>query len=122
MTIWEKAVLNMQRGVQRISMVASTFSERMKAEVAIVRLRIRIEEIQAQIDGLHRTIGLTIVDLIKSNEMPKSTEDLLKHENIAVSLIELAERKKELEDLNVEMKNEQDAFKPVTKLPEDTTL
>jgi hypothetical protein len=122
MTIWEKAVLNMQKGVQRISVVASTFSERVKAEVAIVRLRIRIEEIQAQIDGLHRTIGLTIVDLIKSNEMPKSTEDLLKQENIAVSLIELAERKKELEDLEIEMKTEQDAFTPVTKLPEDTTL
>ena len=122
MTIWEKAVLNIQKGVLKISLVASTVSERVKAEIAIVRLRIRIEEIQAQIDELHRTIGLTIVDLIKSNEMPKSTEELLKHENIAVALNELAERKKEIEELNVEMKNEQDAFKPMTKLPEDTTL
>jgi len=122
MTIWGKAVLNIQKGVLKISLVASTVSERVKAEIAIVRLRIRIEEIQAQIDELHRTIGLTIVDLIKSNEMPKSTEELLKHENIAVALNELAERKKEIEELNVEMKNEQDAFKPMTKLPEDTTL
>ena len=122
MTIWEKAVLNMQKGVQKVSLVASLFSERVKAEIAIVRLRIRIEEIQDRIDELHRTIGLTIVELIKSNEIPKSTEDLLKHEIIAASLTGLVDRKKEIEDLKIEMKNEQDAFKPMTKLPEDTTL
>ena len=49
MTIWEKAALNIQKGVQRISLVASTLAERVRAEIAIVRLRIRIGDIQVQI-------------------------------------------------------------------------
>jgi hypothetical protein len=46
MTIWEKAVLNMQRGSQRISVAAVLFSERVRVEIAVVRLRIRINEVR----------------------------------------------------------------------------
>jgi hypothetical protein len=122
MTIWEKTVLNVQKGIQKISVVAATFSERVKAEIAIVRLRIRIDDIQAQIDGLYRTIGRTIVDLMQSDQVPKTTEQLLKHESIVAALSDIAERKKEMEDLIAEMKREQDAFRPMTNQPEDTAL
>ncbi len=121
MTIWERVVLNIQKAVQRISLVAATFAERVKAEIAIVRLRIRINDIQAQINELHRTIGRTVVELIESNTAPKAAEQLLKQESIATALNELAERKKEMEDLKKEMQSEQDAFKPVPTSPEDIT-
>ncbi len=44
-TIWEKAVLNMQKGSRKIAAAAAVFSERVKAELTIVRLRIRIDEV-----------------------------------------------------------------------------
>ena len=122
MTIWEKVVLNIQKGVQRISLVAATFAERMRAEITIVRLRIRIDDIQTQINELHRTIGRTVVDLIQTNTAPKVAEQLLKQENVATALNELAERKKEMQDLKNEIQSEQDAFKPVSKNPEETIL
>ena len=122
MTIWEKAVLNIQKGVQRIALVASTFAERVSAEIAIVRLRIRINDIQAQINEMHRTIGRTVVDLIQSNAAPKAAEQLLKQEKIAAVLGELTERKKEMQDLKNDIQSEQDAFKPAAQNPEDTTL
>jgi len=122
MTIWEKAVLNIQKGVQRIALVASTFAERVSAEIAIVRLRIRINDIQAQINEMHRTIGRTVVDLIQSNAAPKAAEQLLKQEKIAAVLSELTERKKEMQDLKNDIQSEQDAFKPAAQNPEDTTL
>jgi hypothetical protein len=120
MTIWEKAVLNIQKGVQRLSVAASTFSERVKAEIAIVRLRIRINDIQTQIHELHRTIGRTVVDSMHSNEMAKAAEYLLKQDSIVAALNELAERKKEMEELKQEMMREQDAFRPAEKGPEET--
>ena len=122
MTIWEKVVLNIQQGVQRISLVASTFAERVRAEITIIRLRIRIDDIQAQINEQHRTIGRTLVELIQSNTAPKAAEQLLKHDDIVTALNELAERKKELQDLKNEIQSEQDAFKPVSNIPEDTSL
>ena len=122
MTIWEKAVLNIQKGVQRIALVASTFAERVSAEIAIVRLRIRINDIQAQINEMHRTIGRTVVDLTQSNAAPKAAEQLLKQEKIAAVLSELTERKKEMQDLKNDIQSEQDAFKPAAQNPEDTTL
>jgi len=122
MTIWEKAVLNIQKGVQRLSVAASAFSERVKAEISIVRLRIRIHDIQSQIDELHRTIGRTVVDTIQSDEAPKKAEQLIKDENIIAAVNELAERKKEMEELKDEMRREQDAFRPMAKNPEDAGL
>ena len=122
MTIWEKAVLNIQKGVQRISLVASTFAERVSAEIAIVRLRIRISDIQAQINELHRIIGRTVVELIESNASSKTAVQMLKEVKIAEALCELSERKKEMQDLKNDIQGEQDAFKPVAQNSEDTTL
>jgi hypothetical protein len=122
MTIWEKAVLNAQKGVQKVSLVAAAFSERVKAEIAIVRLRIRINDIQTRIDGSYKAIGRIIVELTQSDQVPKTTEQLLKHDSIAAALADLAERRREMEDLITEMKSEQEAVKPVTEQPEDTSL
>jgi hypothetical protein len=122
MTIWEKTVLNMQKGAHKISATAAVFSERIKAEIAIARLRIRMNEVQALIDEQHRDIGRLIVDLAQRNELPKTTEQLLAIDDIASAMNELEERVKELGELNAEVKNEQDAFKPVTKQAEDTAV
>ena len=119
MTIWEKAVLNMQKGAQKITVAAATFSERVRAEIAIIRLRIRIDEVQSRREELERLIGRTLVELKQRDELPKSTDLLLKHETIATALNDLADRNKEMEELHQAVKNEEEAVKPATKQAED---
>lgn len=122
MTIWEKTVLNVQQGLHKLNIFAAFFSERMKAEISIVRLRIRINEIQTRIDDLCRTIGRRLVDLKNRGEMPKTSEQLLKDEDLFAAMNELAEEKKDLEELLDEIKIEQEALKPVPKQKEDSAV
>ena len=122
MTIWEKAILNIQKGVQKTTAAATVFSDRMKVEIAIVRLRIRINEIQLQIDEQQRVIGRKIVDLKNKNELPKTCEQLFKDEDIISAINNLVQYVKDIEDLNADMLNEQEVLKPVKKQGEDSSI
>jgi len=122
MTIWEKVAVNVQKGLQKINTFSSLFSERMKAEITIVRLRIRVNEIQVQIDELYRTIGRRVVDLKNRGELPKMSEQLLRDEDIGFSMNELVEQKKEIEDILNEIKIEQEARKPAPEHKEDSSV
>jgi hypothetical protein len=115
MTIWEKALLNMQRGAQRLSVAAVLFAERARAEIAIVRMRIRINEVQARIDELHQGIGRKLVNLAMGDALPKMSEQLVKNEEIADAIHEIADRKQEIEELKDKIRNEQTLFKTAPK-------
>lgn len=118
MTVWEKAVVNIQKGTQKIASAAAMFSERVKAEIIIVRLKIRMHEVQERINELYQIIGRTVVELAKKNEMPEETEQMLRHDDIVSAVNELGNREREMEDLRGEIKNVQEASKPVTKQAE----
>jgi len=122
MTIWEKAVLNMQRGSQRISVAAVLFAERVRVEIAVVRLRIRINEVQARIDELYQGIGRTLVNLANGDALPKTSEQLVQNEEISLAMHELSDRKQELEELNGKIRSEQNLFKTVPKRKEDANV
>jgi hypothetical protein len=119
MTIWEKAVLNMQRGAQRISVAAVLFAERVRVEIAIVRLRIRINEVQARIDELYQSIGRKVVNLALGDALPKASEQLVQDEEISIAMQELADRKQEIEELQNKIRSEQNLFKTTPKRKED---
>jgi hypothetical protein len=119
MNIWEKVVLNMQKGSKNVAATAATFSERVRVEVAIVRLRLRIDEVSFRIDELHRTVGRKLVNLQKKNALPKTTDQLLKDEDIVAAIVELADREQEIEELNKEIKNIQTDFKTNIRHTED---
>lgn len=118
MNIWEKAILSMQRGTQRISVAAVLFAERVRVEVAIVRLRIRINEVHARIDELYQGIGRKVVNLSRGEALPKTCEQLVQDEEIALAMHELTDRKQELEELNNKVKTEQSSFKIARKRTE----
>jgi hypothetical protein len=120
MTIWEKTVLNIERGTRKLTVAAATFSEWAKAELAIIRVRIRIDETQRGMDELHRQIGRKITDLSKQDTLPKSTEQLLKDEVISIALAEIAEREQELEGLKTELKSVRTDYETAAKQTEDT--
>lgn len=115
MTIWEKAILNMQKGAQKLAMTAATFSERVKAEINVARLRSRLDEVQSLIDGQYRVIGRRVVNLKNGDALPRATEQLVKDEEIAASMAEIEARKKDRDELYRDIENEQAAFKPASK-------
>jgi DNA repair exonuclease SbcCD ATPase subunit len=118
MTIWEKSVLNMQRGAKRLSVAAVLFADRVKAEIAVVRLRIRINEVHARIDELYQSIGRMVVNLALGDALPKSSEQLFQNEDISNAMHELADRKQELEELNEKIRSEHNLFKTAPKRKE----
>ncbi len=120
MTIWEKAVLNMQKGSRKIAAAAAVFSERIKAELTIVRLKIKIDEMQDRMDSLYGMIGRRIVDLRIKEALPKTVEQLLMDENIATAMTEIANGEQEMEQLKNEIKTIGSGFAPEEKKTEDT--
>jgi seryl-tRNA synthetase len=122
MTIWEKAILNMQRGAQRISVAAVLFSERVRVEIAIVRLRIRIDEVQARKNELYQIIGRKLVNLATGDALPKTSEQLVENEDISLAMHELVDRKQEIEELNDRIRSEQNLFKTAPKRKEDAVV
>ena len=122
MTIWEKAVLNMQRGSQRISIASALFADRVRVEIDVVRLRIRMDEVQERIDELYQAIGRKVVNLTRGEALPKTTEQLVQDEEISAAMSELADRKQEIEELHGKIASEQDSVKTVHKQAERTTV
>ncbi len=119
MTIWEKAVLNIGKGSKKISVMAATFSEWVKTELMIVRLRIRIDETQAAIDQLHRQIGRKIMDLKGQDALPKVTDVLFRDEEIVTAMAELTDREREIEELKTELKIVRRDLKTAVRQTED---
>ncbi len=119
MNLWEKVVLNTQKGTKKVAAAAAIFAERVRVEVAIVRFRVRIDEVRSRIDELHQTIGRKLVDLHKGDALPKTTDQLLKDEDIVSAITELADREQEIEELNKEIKNIQTDLKSTIRQTED---
>lgn len=122
MTIWEKAILNMQRGSQRISLTAALFADRVRVEIDVVRLRIRIDEAQERIDELYQSIGRKVVNLARGDALPKTTEQLIQDEEIAAAMSELTDRKQEIEELRSNILSEQASVKTARKRTEGPTV
>jgi hypothetical protein len=118
--IWEKVISNMQKGSDKLMAAAATFSERVKAELNIVRLRIRVDNVQESVNEQYQLIGHTLVELNNAGSLPKLAEHLLQDEKIAAPLIEIAALEKELDRLNDEIKSEASVFRPASKQAEET--
>jgi predicted nucleic acid-binding Zn-ribbon protein len=121
MTIWEKAILNMQRGIKRISIAAALFADRVRVEINIVRLRIRIDEVQERIDAQHQAIGRKVVNLTRGEALPIMTEQLVKDEEITAAMAELTDCKQEIEELRNTIVDEQASMKTAQKQAEGTS-
>lgn len=118
MGIWERVFVNMQKGAWKVTVFAAFFSERVKAEVRIVRLRLKMESVQKRIDGLYRAIGKRALEL-KAGAVVRSTDDLFKDDVISAAVTEIAKLEKKMEDLNAELKRERSSA-DIPKSPEDT--
>jgi hypothetical protein len=107
MTIWEKAILNMEQGSKRVTVAAALFADRVRVEINVIRMRIRIDEVQERMNELYQTIGRQVVNLARGDALPKTTEQLIKNEEIATAMTELADRKQEIAELREMIVSEQ---------------
>lgn len=118
MTIWEKVIVNIEKGSKRIMAGAALFSERVRVEIAVARLRIRMDDVKSLIREQEQIIGRKLINLKNSDELPKTTELLMTDEEIVTALAELTSRERDLEDIRNEIENEQAVFKEAHK-PEE---
>lgn len=121
MTIWEKVIVSLEKGSKKLTSAAELLSERIRAEIAIARLRIRTDEVKSLIDEQYRIIGRAVAELKKKDALPPSTDELVNEEDIIMALAEITSREKDLEDLYNEIANEQSAFKVTEEHKEETT-
>jgi vacuolar-type H+-ATPase subunit D/Vma8 len=117
--IWGKVISNMQKGSDKLMAAAAMFSERVRAELNIMRLRIRTDNVQESVNEQYRIVGHTLVELNISGSLPKLAEQLLQDEKIAAALLEIAVLEKELDRLNDEIKNEASGLRPAPKQKEE---
>ncbi len=122
MAIWEKVIVNIERSSKRIAHSAAFFSDRVRAEIALVRLRIRLDQVKALIREEEALIGRTIVMLRKKGQLPQNTDALLRDEFIVTALAEIESREKDLEDIRNEIAYEQTLSREAQTAGEETPV
>ncbi len=121
MTIWEKVIVNLEKGTRKVSAGAALFSERVRAEIAIARLRIKLDDLNSIIREQYLIIGRKLVELNKNDILPDSCELLFKQEDIGAALAEIEARERDRNDIEVEIADQQAAFIVSGKDKEDQT-
>jgi hypothetical protein len=111
MSLWEQTLINVQKGYDRLTTFAATFSERVKAEITIMRVRLQIDAARARMDEQHRVIGRVLLDLRESDNLPPSFDLFFKNSDIATALEKIGACERDLENLKDELRSEADALK-----------
>lgn len=119
MSFWEKTIGNVQRGHERLLSFAATFSERLRAEINIVRLKIQIEGLRRQISEQHQIIGRKALELKVDGSLPRTWELFFQLDDVAAA-VENAERlEKEEEILQDDLQHEADMLKQTPSRQEE---
>ena len=111
-TVWEKTLVNLQKGYDRLMSFASTVSERVNAEVTIVRLQMQISDIRDKVREQHRIIGQKLLEMKDGGSLPPSFEQLFRTDEIASALEKIERAQRELEMLREDLRHATDGLKP----------
>ena len=99
MNLWETTVVNVQKGYTKLTLFAATFSERMRAEINIVRLRMQIDEVQASLRKEHEEVGRKLLAMRDDGSLPDSFDRFFKNDEVTGSLGKIARYEKALDEL-----------------------
>jgi hypothetical protein len=112
MTVWEKTLVNLQKGYAKLMSFAAILSDRVKAEITIVRLKIQIDGVQEKIFQQQRIIGQRLLEMKDDESLPQTFEAFFKIDEI-VSAVEKIERcQKDREILLDDLRHEAEVLKP----------
>ncbi|MHB8843432.1 MAG: hypothetical protein ACYC7L_01675 [Nitrospirota bacterium] len=115
MTVWEKTLINLQQGHARLLSFAAIFSERLRAEINIIRIRMQIDAVRGKLNEQHRFIGQRLLSMKENDALPRTTELLFQNDEIAASLEKIERYHKDLEILLDDLQHEADVLKPSPK-------
>jgi hypothetical protein len=115
MAVWEKTIRNVQKGYERLTVFAAVFSERVRAEVNIIRLRTQIDGVRRAIGEQHRAVGEKLLSRRGEGTLPATLELFFTTDEVAAALKRIAELEKELENLQDELQAEAVSLKRVAR-------
>jgi hypothetical protein len=112
MTVWEKTLTNLQKGYAKLESFAATFSDRVKAEITIMRLRMQIDGIQAKVREQQQFIGQKLLEMKENDTLPSTFDLLFKNYEIASAVNKIERYQKDREILLDDLRREADVLKP----------
>jgi hypothetical protein len=118
MTVWEKTLVNLQKGYGKLMSFSANASDRIKSEITIVRLRMQIDTLRDTIGDHQRSIGRKLLEIKGSDTLPKSFDNFFTSSEITAYLEKIDRAQKDLEILLDDLRHESDALKTVS-LPDE---
>ena len=112
MTVWEKTLVNLQKGYEKLMSFASTVSERVKAEITIVRLQMQISDIRDKVGEQQRIVGQKLLEMKDGGSLPSSFELLFRNDEISSALEKIDRAQRDLEMLREDLRHAADGLKP----------
>lgn len=106
MTVWEKALVNMEKGYEKLNSFAKNVSERVKSDINIVRVRMQMDELRKDIEKQHAVIGCRLLEQSDSGSLPSSFEGFFRQDDISAALEAIARLEKSLDGLEEELNKE----------------
>ena len=113
MTVWEKTLVNLQKGYDRLSVFAATFSERARAEINIIRLRMEIDNVQRSIGEQQQFVGKKLLDLKEGGDLPRTFDLFFVNDEVATALEKIERLNKEREIHLDDLQHEAEVLKIV---------
>lgn len=118
MNLWETTLIKMQKGYDKLTLAAASFSERVRAEINITRLRMQIDEAQGAVREEQLAIARKLLELRDVDELPESFELFFGSDAVAASLEKIALQEKHLDNLLEDLENEAGSLKKAAQQPD----
>jgi len=112
MTIWEKTLVNLQKGHARLMSFAATFSERARAEVNIMRLKIHIDGVRRKISDQQQLIGRKLLEMKEDDRLPRTWDLFFELDDIATAMEKIERYQKDEEIMLDDLQHEAEVLKP----------
>lgn len=112
MTVWEKTLINLQKGYVKLASFAATFSDRVKVEITMVRIRMQIDGIQAKVREQQQFIGQKLLEMKENDTLPSTFDLLFKNYEIASAMDKIGRYQKDREILLDDLRREAEVLKP----------
>ncbi len=122
MSLWDRTLTNLQKGHDRLTNIAQTFSERVRSEITIIRTRVQIDEVREKIKEQHGVIGRRLLELRSGGALPQSFDLFFKDSEVASALEKISQFERDLENLKDELRSEARAMQAVPPRKDDSDL
>jgi hypothetical protein len=107
MTLFDKVLINLHRGFEKLKFGAVVFSERVRFELNVIRMRIRVNELRARAGELYARIGQKAAGFRDGEARPEFFEDFLKDDEVMAAIEEIAKLNKEIDEITADLAREE---------------